>query len=567
MKKLLLSILTISLIAGPAKSQDLPNPAANLQTLPAGSYVIPMDITLQGNKALGSSGSFNLASYGLIVHLLNYNVKIKWVIKAGKVKDGIDFTATAQMIKPTLEASSNSRNFISGPFVIFAQDTAGVASLISTFYTNAGLTNNDRPKVFKTISATPNVDIRYDLTGFKPKAAILDDGGNENIHVGFMQDASIPALNYSISDGVHLQQQCYTFASEPHNDNTGAAVDSAIVHIKQFVLSGRNFLAECAAIRTYENNPLGRFQTTNGIDDINANLSTNVTFPYPDLSFYQFDGGFNASQGGSVKNWKPLGGQSTSAFSAATGTGTNSSVQALSYVKLTSASQRGGMVFYLGNHNYSSSSVTGINGIRAYMNAFLTPVAPNGYCEVIPSQPLDINLVNFQGFLNTNKVTLNWTVLANEHVMQFEVERSNDGNYFSTAAFVFGTEKAGTDNYQFAQPMNGEVVYYRLKMTDKSNVVTYSKVLVFKNTTKSEFTLKVLNNPVTDKLTISFESATQGNATLRVLDMSGRQVMIQKLGSYKGTNTISLPLPVLNNGMYVVDLFNGTNHYTARFIK
>src|SRR5688500_9811792 len=100
MKKLLLSLLTIALFSSSANSQNLLNPAANLQVLPAGSYIIPMDNTLQSETTLGIAGKFNLTSYGLIVHLLNYNVKIKWVIKAGKTKDQVDFTASAQMILP-----------------------------------------------------------------------------------------------------------------------------------------------------------------------------------------------------------------------------------------------------------------------------------------------------------------------------------------------------------------------------------------------------------------------------------------------------------------------------------
>lgn len=565
MKKLLLSIFTITLISS-AKSQDLPNPPANLQVLPAGSYVIPMDNTLQGDVALGSSGKFNLASYGLIVHLLNYNVKIKWVIKAGKTKDGVDFTASAQMFLPSLEASVNTRNFIAGPFVIFAQDTLGVASLVNTFYTQMGLTGNARPKLFKTTAATPGVDIRYDLTGFKPKAAILTDGGNEDIHVDYMIASKVPVINYSLSDGASLQENCYTFASEPHNDEEGAEVDSAIVHIKQFVLSGRNFLAECKAVETYENNPLGRFQTTDGIDVVNKGISTNITYPHPDLSYYQFQGVLNGNAGGSVKNWEPLGGQSTTAFSKAHGNGSNSNAQAASLVKLTS-SGLGGMVYYLGNHEFGSNNQSEINGIRMYMNAFLTPVAPNSFCETIPTQPLDINLVNFQGYLNTNKVTLNWSVLNNDHVQQFELERSTDGNNFQVAAMIFNTDKTGTENYQFGQPMNGDKVYYRLKLTDKSFVVTYSKVLVFKNTIGRDFDLKVLNNPVTDKLTISFQSNTTGTLNLRLLDMNGREVMVQKITSYKGINTMSLPLPALKSGMYIVDLFDGNNHNTAKFIK
>ncbi len=84
----LLSIVAWSF--GSAQNTELPPPSSNLQTLPRGSYVIPMDNTLQTDNVIGA-GVFNLNSYGLVVHLLNNQVKIKWVIKAGKAKDGIDW--------------------------------------------------------------------------------------------------------------------------------------------------------------------------------------------------------------------------------------------------------------------------------------------------------------------------------------------------------------------------------------------------------------------------------------------------------------------------------------------
>jgi hypothetical protein len=201
------------------------------------------------------------------------------------------------------------------------------------------------------------------------------------------------------------------------------------------------------------------------------------------------------------------------------------------------------------------------------MNAFLTPVGFNQYCDVVPSQPLAVKISSFQGYLNTNKVTLNWTIAENEMVSQFDVERSTDGTYFSTAAMVFGSDKTGSENYQFAQPMNTDVIYYRLKMIDKNNKLTYSKVLVFKTSTSRDFSLKVLNNPVTDKLSVSFETNNSGPVTISLLDMAGRQVMQQKLNSFKGSNMISIPLPVLHSGMYVVDLFDGTTHNATKFIK
>jgi len=86
------------------------------------------------NKALDfgnivySGADFNLRAYGLLVSLLNNNVKLKWVIKPGKAKDAIDFSVNATRVKPSLGTAA-SFNFAAGPFVIFQQDTAGVAVL------------------------------------------------------------------------------------------------------------------------------------------------------------------------------------------------------------------------------------------------------------------------------------------------------------------------------------------------------------------------------------------------------------------------------------------------------
>jgi hypothetical protein len=183
------------------------------------------------------------------------------------------------------------------------------------------------------------------------------------------------------------------------------------------------------------------------------------------------------------------------------------------------------------------------------------------------AQPSDINLRSFQGYLDNNKVTVNWTVISNENVQQFELERSSNGVEFTNAALVFNTERNGTENYQFAQPMNGDRVYYRLKMTDKSQVVTYSKVLVFKTTTFTNFDLRVLNSTVSDKLTFSVDSPVTGPVSVRVLDLAGSQLMVQKLNIYKGTNTMSISMPSLKSGIYLIDLFDGNNHNTAKFIK
>jgi hypothetical protein len=120
--------------------------------------------------------------------------------------------------------------------------------------------------------------------------------------------------------------------------------------------------------------------------------------------------------------------------------------------------------------------------------------------------PLPIKLLNFQGNMNNNNVTLNWSDAENETVDKFEVERSFDGKNFTTQGEVFGTEKAGAESYVFHETVNNPVrVYYRLKMYDKAKTIDYSKILVFENKMNTNTEFKILSNPATDKLTFSFQ--------------------------------------------------------------
>lgn len=191
---------------------------------------------------------------------------------------------------------------------------------------------------------------------------------------------------------------------------------------------------------------------------------------------------------------------------------------------------------------------------------------------IIPNNPLvalPMKLIVFQGNLNNNKVTLQWTVGQNETVERFEVERSLDGTNFTNAALVFSSEKAGAENYQYGETVSADKVFYRLKMTDKSYIITYSKVLVFqtKNTiTNNE--IKIINNPVSDKLTLSFQANNDQVMEIKVMDMTGRLVQQEKVNSYKGMNMVSFSLSsTFKSGTYVVDLFDGTGHYTGKFVK
>jgi hypothetical protein len=184
--------------------------------------------------------------------------------------------------------------------------------------------------------------------------------------------------------------------------------------------------------------------------------------------------------------------------------------------------------------------------------------------------PLPVHLISFQGNMNkNNKVTLNWTVADNETANSFEVERSFNGRDFAMAGVVFASEKMGTENYTFYETTSGtDKVMYRLKMIDKNREVDYSRILIFQLKSTSSNNIKVIGNPVNDKLTFSYISPATQPVDVKVYDMSGRIVLKNKVNSLEGSNVISLPLSsTLTTGMYIVEVNNGTELQSSKFIK
>src|SRR5258705_2207615 len=226
------------------------------------------------------------------------------------------------------------------------------------------------------------------------------------------------------------------------------------------------------------------------------------------------------------------------------------------------------------------SSATGSQNVimpTNYDGAILVAKSPAGCYDRVIALPalqakstLPIHLISFQGNMNkNNKVTLNWTVADNEIANNFEVERSFNGRDFTTVALVFASEKMGTENYMYYETTSGtDKVMYRLKMTDKNHEADYSRILIFQLKSAITNNIKIIGNPVNDKLTFSYTASATQVVDVKVYDMTGRMVLKSKVNSLKGSNVISLPLnSTFKAGMYVVEVNNGTELQSSKFVK
>jgi len=523
-----------------AQNTDLPNPDPNIKLLPAGTLVIAMDNLYQSNP-----GSFNLKAYGLVVTLMNAHKRVRWVITAGKLKEGVDISVLAEKAFPVYSAAGTTvKNFLAGPFIIYPADTAGTAGIINQY--NNALSASDRVNVYRTMTPV-NADVRYDMNGIRPKAAIIDDGGNANIHINYMINAGIPTTNYvNLASATGLTAGCYTFASEPHNGSQGSFIDS----IKAFVLAGGNFLAQCHAITSYENWVTGHFQSTQGIESNGVNISSNVAYENNDLSYTQFQGIFDPNIGGAVQVWEynPGSTPSNNFYPVIHG-----NIPAYAGIYSASGSKlrtgKGGNVYFLGNHNYNGSTAAKINGMRMYLNAFLTPALT----PACPGSTLPVSLKNFSAVkVNEQKVQLNWATASEQNTRMFIIERSLNGVDFKAIAQVTaGGNSTSEKKYSTFDeaPASGRN-YYRLATQDLDGKLNYSDI-VFVSMNQHNPALDVYPNPARQFVTVNLQNLPASNNQVRVVDLSGKTVI--KSTPVNG-NAIRLDIGQLTPGCYFLHL-------------
>jgi hypothetical protein len=409
-------------------------------------------------------------------------------------------------------------------------------------------------------AADVTVDVRYDLNNFAPKAAILNDGSSAATHLAYMTAASMPAANYAVANGTSLASGCFTFASEPHNTVTGPAVDAAITGIRNFVTNGGNFLAQCEGVLNYENNPLGRFQTTTGVTLANVAIGTTLTYPNGDLSFSQFEGIYNGSSGGTVRNWTIPGAGINNEHLH--GFRTSGSIYVAASVSKLKAGI-GGLVFYIGNHGFSTITIDGVNGIRMYMNAFLTPAVT---CPTV----LDDRKVVLKGKANVNFINLDWTASDNRSIDYFELEQSDDASVFTRVAIIPATQKRGKESYLYNIPNeNQDNKFYRVKTVYRNSIYQYGNVISISsniNSMTNRFTL--LQNPVTATIGLILESKRDGMNEFSLYDLTGRKVHAENIKYVKGVNQVTVHLtPGLHSGVYTLRVTDKSEVAVFKIVK
>ena len=197
-----------------------------------------------------------------------------------------------------------------------------------------------------------------------------------------------------------------------------------------------------------------------------------------------------------------------------------------------------------------------------------TASAGNNRFEIIVSDAnaLPVSFTSIAATKNTVGVAVNWSVVNQLKIANYEVERSTDGSNFASIAT---TKADNTSSYSIEDkniPITANTLYYRIKSIGEDGSFKYSNVALLKLSTIN-YQLSIYPNPVQDKLNITLGTATYGTYKVRIITVAGVEAF-SKSGVAANGNTISLDASNLASGVYMLELTdeNG-NKQLEKFVK
>jgi hypothetical protein len=178
------------------------------------------------------------------------------------------------------------------------------------------------------------------------------------------------------------------------------------------------------------------------------------------------------------------------------------------------------------------------------------------------SSPLPVKLIYLSTMKDNDAAVIDWATVSEQNTGYFFVEKSKDGENFQVIGTVKGAGKSTSITpYQFVdQNLEAGVSYYRLKQTDNSGEIIYTKIVTLDNRT-ARMPCVVYMQPVSSSVTIANED--NASATIQLLDMAGKLVYTGSIGAHQNQELTTADLPL---GVYSVSWINSDTVINQRII-
>ncbi len=183
---------------------------------------------------------------------------------------------------------------------------------------------------------------------------------------------------------------------------------------------------------------------------------------------------------------------------------------------------------------------------------------------------IPVKLVKFDARPAANcKALVSWNSSQEENMQEYQVEYSINGTDFTQAGSVRSNNSISGASYQFSAALSASANhYFRMKMIQADGSFTYSPVVTLNHTCSGSFTVTVLSNPASDKLSLFVQQPISGNTSFSILDATGKKMYTGTRKLQAGGNSLqSIPIDHLATGIYLLRVEHDGQVIHSRFMK
>jgi CxxC motif-containing protein len=176
------------------------------------------------------------------------------------------------------------------------------------------------------------------------------------------------------------------------------------------------------------------------------------------------------------------------------------------------------------------------------------------------SAPLPLKFVGFSLTRRSNDILVQWSTSQEINANVYEVERSLDGNNWSTIAYFSAVgNTSATNNYSFTDKnVSPKVVYYRVKEVEAGGKAVYTTIKSLRSETTAISEINIAG--ISNKVLLQFPQEIKGNLAVRFVSKSGQVVDQQIINNPVGQVVLNSKF----TGNYIIAVSNGQDINTAK---
>lgn len=213
-----------------------------------------------------------------------------------------------------------------------------------------------------------------------------------------------------------------------------------------------------------------------------------------------------------------------------------------------------------GETSGGEANLAAINFVRFYRplsGSIVTKIDALRFANSEEVLPIKFNTLNVS--IQQGRSTIEWETLSEENTAWFDVQRSNDGNNFTSIAKVTANGLPNQRQQYIAYdeaPLSG-VNYYKIIGYDKDGKMIESAIKSLLFSKQNTTGVTIFPNPGKSVFTLTGNGFEKGILWLRLTDMTGKKVAEKKLDVPAGSTRLpfSFNQPV-SPGLYLL-------HFTA----